>query len=91
MATDLGSRLAVEVVTAVLAVTLAIRRHCSPAVALFLARLGELGCETITKHLLARPRPALERALATADGVSFPFRRGIASAARRGADRRRGH
>ncbi|WP_063821912.1 bifunctional DedA family/phosphatase PAP2 family protein [Pseudonocardia dioxanivorans] len=70
--TDLGSPVAVDVVTVVVCVVLAVRGRWVPVVALAVARLGELGCETLVKHLLARPRPSLEPALTTASGFSFP-------------------
>ncbi|WP_098961411.1 phosphatase PAP2 family protein [Pseudonocardia sp. N23] len=43
-----------------------------PLIALATARLGELATETLLKQGIGRPRPALEPALTTATGFSFP-------------------
>lgn len=79
--TDLGSPVAVDVVAAVAVVVAAVRRWLPAAVAITVARLGELGTETAVKVLVDRSRPVLAHPLATGSGYSFPSGHTAGSAA----------
>lgn len=70
--TDAGSPLAVNLVLAAVAAVLCAARRVRSAAYLVVARLLELGIETIVKYLLARPRPVLPDPVAHAGGFSFP-------------------
>jgi len=70
--TDLGSPVAVDIVAGLAAVVFALRRRWLALVAVATARLGELGSDTLLKHLVGRPRPSPEPVLATATGFSHP-------------------
>lgn len=83
--TDLGGPLAVDVVTAVVAVALLAGRRVRPALYLVVVRVLELGVETGTKHLLGRPRPNLPNPVDHASGFSFPSGHAAGSAAVYGA------
>jgi undecaprenyl-diphosphatase len=83
--TDLGSPLAVDVVTVVAAGVLLLAHRRRPAVAVAVARLGELATETATKAVVNRPRPDLLPHLTSAGGTSFPSGHAAGSAAAYGA------
>ncbi|HWC81815.1 MAG TPA: phosphatase PAP2 family protein [Pseudonocardiaceae bacterium] len=69
---DLGSPLSMDLVTAVACLVLLVRRRFRVAVLVAAVRFGALGIESLTKVLLARPRPSLHPVLATASGYSYP-------------------
>ncbi|HEY0804220.1 MAG TPA: phosphatase PAP2 family protein, partial [Pseudonocardiaceae bacterium] len=79
--TDLGSPVAVDVVAAVAAIALLVARHWPAAVAVVVARFGELAVETAVKALVDRGRPVFSQPLATAGGASFPSGHTAGSAA----------
>jgi len=79
--TDLGSPVAVDVVAAVATVALLMARHWPAAVAVVVARFGELAVETGVKALVDRGRPVFSHPLATAGGASFPSGHTAGSAA----------
>lgn len=79
--TAVGSPATVDVVAAVAAVVLALTRRWSPALAVVVARLAELGIESAVKVVLDRPRPAFTPQLAVASGASFPSGHAAGSAA----------
>jgi undecaprenyl-diphosphatase len=79
--TTLGSPTAVDVVTVVVAVVLALRRRIRLAVVVVVARLGELGTESLAKLVVGRPRPDLLPVLTSAGGPSFPSGHSAGSAA----------
>jgi undecaprenyl-diphosphatase len=70
--TDLGSPLAVDVVTLVAACCFALLRRAPLGLVVLLARFGELACGTVVKLLVERPRPDLLPRLTSASGASFP-------------------
>ncbi len=70
--TNAGGPLSVDLITGLVVVGLLIRRRPRAAVYLVAARLLELGLETATKHLIARPRPVLPQPVAHAGGFSYP-------------------
>jgi undecaprenyl-diphosphatase len=78
---DVGSPVGVDIVAAVAAIALAVLRRMSAVVAVVLARLGELGIETVTKVLVARPRPMFVHQIAIASGTAFPSGHAAGSAA----------
>jgi undecaprenyl-diphosphatase len=79
--TDLGSPVAVDVVAAVAAIALLVARHLPAAIAVVVARFGELAVETVVKSLVDRGRPVFSNPLATASGTSFPSGHSAGSAA----------
>ena len=79
--TDLGSPVAVDIVAVVAAIALTVARRVADAVIVIVARLGELGTETLTKVVVARARPAFGHPLAVAGGSSFPSGHTAGSAA----------
>jgi undecaprenyl-diphosphatase len=83
--TDAGSPVAVDVVTAVAAVVLLLARRWRAAAFVVVARLLELGVETVVKDLVARPRPVLIDPVSHASGFSFPSGHAAGSAAVFGA------
>ncbi|OJY38461.1 phosphatase PAP2 family protein [Pseudonocardia sp. 73-21] len=83
--TDAGSPVAVDVVTAVAAVVLLLARRWRAAAFVVVARLLELGVETVVKDLVARPRPVLIDPVSHASSFSFPSGHAAGSAAVFGA------
>lgn len=79
--TDLGSPVAVDVVTAVAIVVLLVLRRWRAAVVVAVARLGELVTETLLKIAVHRARPDLLPHLVSAGGASFPSGHTAGSAA----------
>lgn len=79
--TDLGSPVAVDIVGAVAAIVALTRRWYAAAIAIVVARLGELGTETVVKVLADRSRPSVAQPLTTASGLSFPSGHAAGSAA----------
>lgn len=69
---DVGSPVGVDVGAAVAAIVLLVARRWPLAVVIVVARLGELGIETLTKVLVARPRPVFAHPIAIAAGTAFP-------------------
>lgn len=78
---DLGSPVAVDVVTVVAVVVLWLMHRRRAAVAVAVVRIGELATETVTKAIVARPRPDLTPHLTSATGSSFPSGHAAGSAA----------
>jgi undecaprenyl-diphosphatase len=72
LVTNAGSPVSVNVITALVAGGLLLRRRIGAAVFLVSARLVELGAETAAKHLVARPRPILPDPIGHASSFSFP-------------------
>jgi undecaprenyl-diphosphatase len=70
--TNAGSPVSVDIITALVAGWLLYRRRIGPAVYLVAARLVELVVETIAKHVVGRPRPALPDPIGHASSFSFP-------------------
>ncbi len=79
--TDLGSPLAVDIVAIVAAVALLVARRWRLAVAIAVARLGELATVSAVKVIVHRPRPDLLPQLTSANGPSFPSGHTAGSAA----------
>jgi undecaprenyl-diphosphatase len=79
--TDLGSPVAVDVVAAAAVIALLVRRHVPAAIAVAVARFGELAAETAVKDWVDRGRPVFSHPLATAGGASFPSGHSAGSAA----------
>lgn len=79
--TDLGSPIAVDVVTVVAAVLALARRWIATAIVIAAARLGELASVTVVKQVAERARPVFGQPLATAGGYSFPSGHAAGSAA----------
>jgi len=70
--TNLGSPLAVDIVTVLAAIWLSLVRRRRLVVVVLVARLGELACESLAKLVIGRPRPHLLPLLTSASGTSFP-------------------
>jgi undecaprenyl-diphosphatase len=70
--TTLGSPTAVDVVTVLAAGFLLLRKKIRLAIVVVVARLGELGTESLAKLVVGRPRPDLLPVLTSASGSSFP-------------------
>jgi undecaprenyl-diphosphatase len=79
--TNAGGPIGVDVVAAIAVVVLLIVRRFTDAVIIVVARLGELGTETLTKALVNRARPTFTETLATAGGSSYPSGHAAGSAA----------
>jgi undecaprenyl-diphosphatase len=79
--TDLGSPLAVDIVATVAVVSWLVARRWQAAVAVAVARLGELATESAAKAIVHRPRPDLLPRLTSATGFSFPSGHAAGSAA----------
>ncbi len=78
--TDAGSPISIAVLTAVVVVGLLVLRRVRPAVYLGVILLLEFGVETVTKRLIARPRPVLANPISHASGFSFPSGHAAATA-----------
>lgn len=83
--TDLGSPLAVDIVTVLAAAWLVLVRRWRLAAVVLVARFGELACESLTKLVVARPRPPLLPTLTSASNTSFPSGHSAGSVAAYGA------
>ncbi|HEX5405581.1 MAG TPA: phosphatase PAP2 family protein [Pseudonocardiaceae bacterium] len=83
--TDLGSPLAVDVVTVLAAAWLLLVRRWRLAGVVLIARFGELTCESLTKLVVSRPRPHLLPMLTSGSGTSFPSGHAAGSVAAYGA------
>jgi undecaprenyl-diphosphatase len=70
--TTLGSPTAVDVVTVLAAGFLLLRKKIRLAIVVVVARLGELGTESLAKLVVGRPRPDMLPVLTSASGSSFP-------------------
>jgi len=79
--TTLGSPLGVDIAAAVAAVGFLLARRVRAAVVIVVARLGELGTETIAKAVIDRARPVFAHPIAVAGGSSFPSGHTAGSAA----------
>lgn len=79
--TDLGSPVAVDIVSLVAIVVLLVLRHWWAAVVVAVVRLGELATETLLKAAVHRARPGLFPQLTSAGGDSFPSGHTAGSAA----------
>jgi undecaprenyl-diphosphatase len=79
--TTLGSPLAVDIAAAIAAVAFLLARRVTAAVVIVVARLGELGTETVAKLAIDRARPVFAHPLAVAGGSSFPSGHTAGSAA----------
>jgi undecaprenyl-diphosphatase len=79
--TDLGSPLAVDIVAIAAAAWWAWRRQWWFVGAMAVARLGELGVESLAKAVVGRPRPNLLPVLTSASNSSFPSGHSAGSAA----------
>ena len=78
---DVGSPIGVDVAAAIAVVVFLLLRQLPAAVAVLVARLGELGTETVVKALVGRPRPVFVDQIATAGGSAFPSGHTAGSAA----------
>jgi membrane-associated phospholipid phosphatase len=83
--TDLGSPLAVDIVTVLAAAGLLLARRWRLAAVVLVSRLGELACESLAKLVVGRPRPHLLPMLTSASGTSFPSGHSAGSVAAYGA------
>ncbi len=72
LVTDAGSPLSIDLLTAVVAAFLLVRRRVRAAIYIAAVRGLELGVETLVKVTVDRPRPSVPTLLATAQGMSFP-------------------
>lgn len=79
--TDLGSPTAVDVVAVAAAAWWAWRRQWWLVATMAVARLGELGVESLAKAVVGRPRPPLLPVLTSASNTSFPSGHSAGSAA----------
>jgi undecaprenyl-diphosphatase len=79
--TAVGSPVTVDVIAAVAVLGLALARRWWPALAVAVARLSELGIESLVKVLLDRQRPVSTGRLTAASGASFPSGHAAGSAA----------
>lgn len=79
--TDLGSPVAVDVLSGAVCVVLLVLRRWRAAAVVAAARLGELATTSVLKVAVHRPRPELFPRLTSASGDSFPSGHAAGSAA----------